>query len=95
MIKHLPNNKNNNKFPSLLNKGNLKLLKNDFEKVVFRTYPEISKIKKSLINSGADYASLSGSGSTMFGFFSNMRDLIKSQKLLKSYQSIITSPIIG
>ena len=94
MIKHLPSNKNNNKFPSLLNKGNLKLLENDFEKVVFRTYPEISKIKQALIDSGAVYASLSGSGSAMFGFFSNMRDLIKSQKLLKSYQSKITSPVM-
>jgi len=94
MIKHLPNNKNNNKFPSLLNKGNLKLLENDFEKIVFRTYPEISKIKKHLIDTGAVYASLSGSGSTMFGFFNNMRDLIKSRNLLKSYQSVITSPAI-
>ena len=65
-----------------------------FEKIVFRTYPEISKIKKHLIDTGAVYASLSGSGSTMFGFFNNMRDLIKSRNLLKSYQSVITSPAI-
>ena len=70
------------------------MLENDFEKVVFKAYPEISKIKQSLINSGAVYASLSGSGSAMFGFFSRRRDLIKSQELLKSYQSTITSPVI-
>jgi 4-diphosphocytidyl-2-C-methyl-D-erythritol kinase len=44
-------------------------LKNDFEKAVFGYYPEIKKIKEGLYNQGAIYASLSGSGSTVFGIF--------------------------
>lgn len=44
-------------------------LKNDFEIPVFENYPEIKKIKEDLYESGAVYASLSGSGSTVFGLF--------------------------
>jgi 4-diphosphocytidyl-2-C-methyl-D-erythritol kinase len=44
-------------------------LNNDFEPYVFKTYPEIGKIKKTLYKMGATYASLSGSGSTVYGIF--------------------------
>jgi 4-diphosphocytidyl-2-C-methyl-D-erythritol kinase len=49
-------------------------LQNDFEKPVFEVYPEIKTIKASLYNQGALYASMSGSGSTIFGIFSNNFD---------------------
>jgi 4-diphosphocytidyl-2-C-methyl-D-erythritol kinase len=45
-------------------------LKNDFEKPVFETYPQIKEIKSALYDSGALYAAMSGSGSTVFGIFS-------------------------
>ena len=45
-------------------------LQNDFEEPVFRHYPEIGAIKNELYAKGAVYASLSGSGSTVFGIFS-------------------------
>lgn len=44
-------------------------LHNDFEKPVFQAYPEIELIKKELYANGAIYASLSGSGSTVYGVF--------------------------
>ncbi len=44
-------------------------LKNDFEEPVFNLYPEIKEVKESLYASGAVYASMSGSGSTVFGIF--------------------------
>lgn len=43
---------------------------NDFEKTVFEAHPEIEKIKQKLYEEGAAYASMSGSGSTVFGIFS-------------------------
>jgi 4-diphosphocytidyl-2-C-methyl-D-erythritol kinase len=44
-------------------------LVNDFEKSVFLQYPEIGIIKNKLYENGAEYASMSGSGSTVFGMF--------------------------
>lgn len=44
-------------------------LKNDFEPVVFTMYPEIGKVKKSLYEHNAVYASMTGTGSTVFGIF--------------------------
>lgn len=51
------------------------LLKNDFEKTVFPLYPEISRIKEELYEAGALYASMSGSGSTVFGIFREAPEL--------------------
>ena len=45
------------------------LLLNDFEKPVSDVYPEIAVIKQELYQQGAVYASMTGSGSTVFGLF--------------------------
>ena len=45
------------------------LLVNDFEETVFAKYPELAAIKRSLYDCGAKYASMSGSGSALFGIF--------------------------
>ncbi len=42
---------------------------NDFETSIFPHYPKIKEIKDQLISSGAVYASMSGSGSTVYGLF--------------------------
>lgn len=45
------------------------ILVNDFEETVFAKFPELSAIKKSLYDSGAVYASMSGSGSALFAIY--------------------------
>ena len=44
---------------------------NDFEETIFVKYPEIKNLKELLYNNGALYASMSGSGSSVFGIFEN------------------------
>ena len=44
-------------------------MKNDFEESVFQKFPEIAAIKDKLYDLGAIYASMSGSGSSVFGIF--------------------------
>ena len=46
------------------------VLVNDFEETVFAKFPELAAIKKSLYDSGAVYASMSGSGSALFAIYS-------------------------
>src|SRR5262249_47769010 len=45
------------------------IFQNDFEKIVFKAYPEIQRIKDSLYEQGALFASMSGSGSSVYGIF--------------------------
>jgi 4-diphosphocytidyl-2-C-methyl-D-erythritol kinase len=42
---------------------------NDFETSVFNLYPQIAEIKSKLLEHGAIYAAMSGSGSSVFGLF--------------------------
>jgi 4-diphosphocytidyl-2-C-methyl-D-erythritol kinase len=50
-------------------------LKNDFEKTVFASYPAIAAVKERLYEAGAVYASMSGSGATIYGIFEQERDV--------------------
>ena len=71
------------------------LFYNDFEVYVFKTHPEIGKIKLKILDLGAQYASLSGSGSTVFGIFSNKKDALKAHQFFSPhFSTIITNPKI-
>ena len=45
------------------------ILKNDFEESIFPLHPELAEIKDTLLEGGAVYASMSGSGSSIYGIF--------------------------
>ena len=70
-----------------------KFFENDFESLVFRTYPEIGDLKKRLLDAGAGFASLSGSGSTVFGIFEDNDVAEKALKQFSSFQTFITHPV--
>ena len=44
-------------------------VKNDFENHIFVAHPAIAELKKAMLDAGAVYASMSGSGSAVFGIF--------------------------
>lgn len=46
-------------------------LLNDFEASIFPNHPEIEQLKKEMYDAGAIYASMTGSGSTVYGVFEN------------------------
>jgi 4-diphosphocytidyl-2-C-methyl-D-erythritol kinase len=48
------------------------LIVNDFEKSVFQKYPQIEELKQLLYDLGANFASMSGSGSAVFGIFRHL-----------------------
>lgn len=50
-------------------------LVNDFEENIFKKYPAIAEVKSKLYAQGAQYASMSGSGSSVFGIFNSTIDL--------------------
>ena len=78
-----------------LNKLSSELFYNDFEMYVFKTHPEIGKIKLEILDLGAKYASLSGSGSTVFGIFSDKKTAQKAQSFFSPhYSTIIANPKI-
>ncbi len=58
---------------------------NDFEISVFPLYPEIKEIKETLYQSGALYASMSGSGSSVFGIFDAKWDMNNLDNSLERY----------
>ena len=91
--KSLQPNKRQPKFSPLSKPMKWELFDNDFERVIRKTYPEISNIKEKLQNAGALYAGLSGSGSTVFGVFDNHQ---KAEVLLENfspYQTFLSSPV--
>lgn len=61
---------------------NSALMINDFERVVFSKYPEFEKIKYDMLSLGAEYALMSGSGSTVYGVFKN-EDIKAAEKYFK------------
>jgi 4-diphosphocytidyl-2-C-methyl-D-erythritol kinase len=62
--------------------GVIDRIHNDFELSVFRRYPELGRIKRSLLDAGCAAAWMTGSGSTVVGIADQTTDLEKTGKRL-------------
>ena len=68
-------------------------LENDFESSVFEAHPDIQTVKKQLVEAGSVFSLMSGSGSSVFGFFKDeqkAREAISS--FPKNYHTSLTAP---
>jgi len=68
-------------------------LSNDFERVVFRQYPRLARIRRVLLRGGAAEAALAGSGSAVFGIFPNPAQARRSARLFPGDQVFLCSTV--
>ncbi len=64
--------------------GIASLMTNDFEDVVFEAYPKIAETKRRLRTSGAAYALMSGSGSSVYGLFDDETEARRTMEVFRS-----------
>ncbi len=80
----VPNNNHSTDLKEIVLQGSLEEwsahLANDFESSVFAHHPDIHRIKMCLVNQGAGFAQMSGSGSSVYGIYKSQKDLNTAKK---------------
>lgn len=62
---------------------------NDFESTLFPLHPELGAIKKDLYDTGAAYASMTGSGSALYGLFENREQASRArERFMSTYEGV-------
>jgi 4-diphosphocytidyl-2-C-methyl-D-erythritol kinase len=70
-------------------------VKNDFEEVVFNEFPLLKQIKEELYKQGAEFALMSGTGSTIYGIFSNLQKANWAEDYFKQkYFTFLNNPFL-
>lgn len=70
-----------------------KFVYNDFEDAVFKMHNEIRNIKEDLINSGAVFSLLTGSGSCVYGFFNSLETAESAKTNFSEYQTFLVQKL--
>ncbi len=64
-------------------------IKNDFEPYVFSKFPHVESIKDFMYSTGAVFSLMSGSGSSVYGLFTNYSHALKCQHYFRAFQSML------
>lgn len=69
-------------------------LGNDFEPAVFAAHPEIRRVKEAMIDGGAVFALMSGSGSSVYGLFEGAEEArrVSASFAANGYRTFLTRP---
>lgn len=73
--------------------GMRELFRNDLERVVFERYPELAVIKQTLYEQHAFYASMSGSGSTVYGLYTSVENAERARTAFATLPTYICRPV--
>jgi 4-diphosphocytidyl-2-C-methyl-D-erythritol kinase len=67
---------------------------NDFETPIFHRFPELAEVKRRLLSCGARFASLTGSGASLFGQFTSESEAREAVGSLGSeFDATLTRPV--
>lgn len=66
---------------------------NDFDHIIFAQHPQLRAIKEDLVNEGAEYASLSGSGSAVYGLFTDSSLAERVKPVISDGKTILAKPL--
>lgn len=70
-------------------------VKNDFEQIVFKEYPQIRRIKAELLETGAEFALMSGTGSSVYGIFANLQKAYWAEDYFRqNYFTYLNNPFL-
>ncbi len=67
-------------------------VKNDFEPLVLKTYEIVASVKQGLIDAGAKFALMSGSGSAVFGLFASQSLARTTARAMKTQHQVFVTP---
>jgi 4-diphosphocytidyl-2-C-methyl-D-erythritol kinase len=68
-------------------------VKNDFEPIVFNQYLQIKKIKEEMYEMDAQFALMSGTGSSVYGIFTNLKKAYWAEEYFKqNYFTYLNNP---
>ncbi|MDZ7345033.1 MAG: hypothetical protein ONA90_11035, partial [candidate division KSB1 bacterium] len=82
------------KFDHLTRHQLVDLCQNDLEAGVFEAHPELALIKSRLLQCGALVASMTGSGSAVYGIFRTLQEAQRGQRFFeKEYATHVTKPV--
>ncbi|GBD87088.1 4-diphosphocytidyl-2-C-methyl-D-erythritol kinase [bacterium BMS3Abin03] len=71
-----------------------KIAENDFESYTFNKYPAVKQIKEKLYEAGAEFAMMTGTGSTVFGIFTNLQKARRAEsEFSKKYFTYLNFPV--